>query len=502
MPNSFNPPDLKSNSQGAANSHPTILRVSAFITAGALAMLMVTAVAPPIVADQSDRAVVNAHVTLLTAPISGEIASLNATPGADVERGEALAVISNPRVDRTTLIALEEKITDARERLVAARAKKESDHNYLASLDTEISNQTEQLKNQFKSQIEGLRAKVEASRAMSSEKKALVDRQNNMVARNAASIEMVKPTTQQYSAALHSIDAASAKLNQKVEQLNALNRGIFVGDDLVAINTLVQKRRDIDLDAKRLDIEEKQLSAVLDDWQPLVNAERKRLDSLSRATVAANARGRVMMVGAASGRHVNAGDTIASLVDCSKSFVVGIFSYRQGETMRVGTRVKIDGSKFHSGTVTAVLPKTNDKSDERYAVPFPQTERRELYVIVSPDKNDLVEASASDGDPQSDCAVGRWVTVTRDNGIVPSMSVTWHKLGEFVAFWNHDDNSSSTKQAKSDNKPGQQVKAVPAVDQTTRKAGLAQLRAASEGKQKGAQKNDDWPSPYLALLRR
>jgi hypothetical protein len=179
--------------------------------------------------------------------------------------------------------------------------------------------------------------------------------------------------------------------------------------------------------------------------------------------------------------------------------VVGIFSYRQGETMRVGTRVKIDGSKFHSGTVTAVLPKTNDKSDERYAVPFPQTERRELYVIVSPDKKDLAEASTGGGDSQSDCAVGRWVTVTRDNGIVPSMSVTWHKLGEFVAFWNHDDNSGSTKQAKSDSKPGQQ--AVPAVDQTTRKAGLAQLRAASEAKQV-AQKNDDWSPPYLALLRR
>jgi hypothetical protein len=48
--------------------HPVILRVSAIGVAGILATLMVTAVAPPIVADQSDRAVVDAPVTLLTAP--------------------------------------------------------------------------------------------------------------------------------------------------------------------------------------------------------------------------------------------------------------------------------------------------------------------------------------------------------------------------------------------------------------------------------------------------
>jgi hypothetical protein len=46
--------------------HPAILRVSAIGGAGILATLMITAVVPPIVADQSDRAVVDAPVTLLT----------------------------------------------------------------------------------------------------------------------------------------------------------------------------------------------------------------------------------------------------------------------------------------------------------------------------------------------------------------------------------------------------------------------------------------------------
>src|SRR3981081_4209340 len=359
-----------------ASRHPAILRVSSLVVASVLSLLMITTVVPPIVADQSDRAVVNAPVTLLTAPIEGEIDSLAATPGHSVEAGESLAQISNVRLDRGTLISLEEKAADAREKLAATQGKKDSDRAYLKTIDSEIANQTEQLKAQFQSQIAELRARVAQSESLSAEKKALVDRQSDMVARDAASAYMLKPTTHQYSAALHNADAENAKLNQKIAQLDALEKGIYVGDDLIAVGTLVQKRRDIDLDEKRMEIEEKELSAVLEDHQRLINKEQKRLDTLAEANVRVTTAGKILNVGAAAGRHVNAGDSVASLVDCDKRFVVAIFSYRQGQSMKVGTSVRVDGASFGSGVVTAVLPKTSDKIDDRFAVLFPPTERR------------------------------------------------------------------------------------------------------------------------------
>ncbi len=413
--------------------HPVILRASALGVAAILSALMVTAVLPPIVADQSDRAVVDAPITLLTAPIAGQINALTGIPGSEVRAGDRLAQISNPRLDRSTLISLEEKAADAREKLDATRAKWQSDRAYVNSLDAEIGSQAEQLRAQLQSQIEELRARVAQSTAMSGEKKAVLDRQNKMVARDAASIEMLKPTEQQYTATLRDIDAQNAKLNQKLAQLKALNGGIYVGEDLVAINTLAQKRRDIDLDARRMEIEEKQQSAILDDLLRLVRTERDRLASLSAADVVSPSQGKVLAVGAEIGRHVSAGDTIASVVDCEKRFVVAIFSYRQGENLRAGTRVRMDGSTFHSGVVSAVLPKTSDKVDERFAVPFPQTERRELYVMITPDAaNEHGEAQASAAPA---CTVGQWVTVTRDNGLVPSMSVTWRKVADAIESW-------------------------------------------------------------------
>jgi biotin carboxyl carrier protein len=339
-----------------------------------------------------------------------------------------------------TLISLEEKAADAREKLASTQGKKESDRAYLKSLDSEIAAQIEQLKALFQSQIVELRARVAQSVSLSAEKKALVDRQSDMVSRDAASIYMLKPTTHQYSAALHNADAENAKLNQKIAQLDALEKGIYVGDDLVAIGSLVQKRRDIELDEKRMEIEEKELSAVLEDHQRLINKEQKRLDALAGADVRTPTGGEILNVGAAPGRHVNAGDSVASLVDCDKRFVVAIFSYRQGQSMKVGTRVRVDGASFGSGIVTAVLPKTSDKIDDRFAVPFPQTERRELYAIIAPDNRTGGTVHAEDAAQQEQstgCTVGQWVTVTKDDGIVPSMSVTWHRLETLMTSWSN-----------------------------------------------------------------
>jgi len=430
----------KTPAASRSSRHPMILRVSSLVVASVLSLLMITTVVPPIVADQSDRAVINAPVTLLTSPIDGEIDSLSMVTGHTVEAGDSIARISNVRLDRGTLISLQEKAGDAREKLASTQAKKDSDRTYLKSLDAEIVAQVEQLKAQFQSQIAELRARVAQSESLSAEKKALVDRQSDMVARDAASTFMLKPTTQQYSASLHNEDAENAKLNQKVAQLDALQKGIYVGDDLISIGTLVQKRRDIDLDEKRMEIEEKELTAVLADHQRLIDAEQKRLDTLAAADVRVTAPGNILNVGAAPGRHVNAGDMLASLVDCDKRFVVAIFSYRQGQTMKVGTSVRVDGASFGSGIVTAVLPKTSDKIDDRFAIPFPQTERRELYAIIAPDNRtgSAVQLEAATQHEQStSCNVGQWVTVTKDDGIVPSMSVTWRRLETLVTSWSN-----------------------------------------------------------------
>jgi hypothetical protein len=119
--------------------------------------------------------------------------------------------------------------------------------------------------------------------------------------------------------------------------------------------------------------------------------------------------------------------------------------------MKVGTQVQVEGASFGSGFVAAVLPKTSDKLDERFAVPFPQTERRELYAIIAPDssRNGPAEVETVGlHDQSTPCSVGQWVTVTKDNGIIPSMSVAWRRLEAFVTPRTIDVRASNQDERK------------------------------------------------------
>lgn len=417
--------------RGVGGAWATLKRTIAFSVAAALSALILTSTLPPLVADQSDRAVIDAPVMLLTAPIAGDVKSMAARPADVLEARAAVAELVNPRVDRTTLIALDGKATDTGESLRAVRAKRTSDTQYIDALTLEIARQSVTVMLRYEQQLDELRAQVGSAGAAVEEKKQIVGHQTTMVARDVFAPEMAKAATQQYTAAKFQQDSSESKLQQKQAQLDGARRGIFVGDDVHDLAAMIQKKRDMQLDVQRLTIEETQVAAAVVDQTKLLEAERVRLASLERAVVTAPGPGEVLDVGAAIGRHVSAGDTLARMVDCDTSFVVAIFSYRQGVNLAVGTRVTIDAgvAGLRAGTVAEVLPKTSDKVDETYAVPFPQTERRELYVLVKPDSPLRSIADVSRGQ----CDIGQWVTVTRDNGWVPSFSVLWRTAGRGVA---------------------------------------------------------------------
>lgn len=422
----------------SSHSHKRLVRVSSVSLASVLALLIGTSVLPPLVADQSDRAVVNAPVTLLTAPIAGDIGAIPVAAGDGVEQGSLVARISNDRLDRSTAIQLAGRVSELRERALAAENKRSSNEAYLAALDKAIREQSAQLTEVLRAQVEELKAKIASAAASGEEKRVLMDRQTGMVARDVASPDMVKSTTQAYNAALQEKRAAEAKLSQKTVQLDGLARGLYAGDELRNLADLSQKRLSITYDTQRLAIEEKELKAAMADQQVLLTREELRLDKLAATEIKAAAKGVVFNVNATIGRHVGAGDSLASVVDCERSFVVAIFSYRQGQNLQVGSPVTISGEPGgpRPGIVTEILPKTSDTVDATYAVPFPQTERRELYVLVKPKAPvvpaaDADEAKSGDRNPvEATCGVGRWVTVTREPGWVPSTSVVWRDLGD------------------------------------------------------------------------
>jgi len=411
--------------------HAKVIKFTTYSVASVLAVLLLTATLPPLVADQSDRAILDAPVTLLTSPIAGEVTALNVKTGSSIPKGTVVAEVENKRVDRSTLLTLQGKAADYQQALVAARSKKDADQKYLDALDKEIAAEKAQLISQFEDQNAGLKAMVSAAEAGVNEKGALRDRQISLVANDTVSPYMLKPTTQQLSAAKGTYNAAAAKLAASMNQLQAIKNDIFVGDNLVGIATLAQKRRDIAFDLEHQKIDEADAEAGLQSETKYIEAETLRIETVSGTQLETESDGEVLNIGAAVGRHVNPGDSLVTMVDCQNLVAVAIFSYRQASALSVGTHVLISTSEGSGdGVVQEIVPKANDKSDALYAFPFPQTERREMYVIIKPIAG--FQSLPVSVNANGTCPVGRWVTVTRADGWVPSTSVLWRDASQFL----------------------------------------------------------------------
>lgn len=109
--------------QAQQKRHARIIRVSAYSVAMVLALLLVNSALPPLLADQSDRAVIDAPITLLTSPIAGEVTSIVGAAGQRLQPNTLVARVENARVDRSTLITLEGKVNELQSALHAGNQK-------------------------------------------------------------------------------------------------------------------------------------------------------------------------------------------------------------------------------------------------------------------------------------------------------------------------------------------------------------------------------------------
>ena len=217
-----------------------------------------------------------------------------------------------------------------------------------------------------------------------------------------------------------------------------------------------------------MEIEERQQSAVLADLERLIDTEQKRLASLTAADVLSRGQGKVLTIGAAMGRHVNAGEyhqlhrrLRQALCGCHLLLPAGpehdarhpCPHRRQFVPVRGCQRGPAEDQRQGRRALCRSVPSRPNGAN------FTRSSRRTGQAEMTPDQ----QTGASDA---ADCPVGQLVTVTRDNGVVPSMSVTWRRLGHFVASWIPDSpRNIDTAQT-------------PSLDADARRPGTAHLRPA------------------------
>ncbi len=387
---------------------PTSVKIASYGVLGVLATVFTSSVLPPIFTSTSARAVVNAPVSALTSPIAGTVTKM-ASHLEDSFEGP-IATVQNERVDRTTLIGLQVESTSLQNEMLLKEANLEDYFKRIKDLEAELSTQQGALIARSSNELRDAEVRLSLATYSAANERTDSERKLRLVSKgvlpgtkdellNKIKLEDAK------------VEAARLKVVMSSDDLGFAQRGIYVGDNNQYLQNLQNEIRARRADVSQISMQIASIKTRLAELQSLTGAEKQRIDKMVRADVAITKSEKIYKTVAQVGKQVNAGDTLAQSVDCSEAFVVAIFSERQAQALSVGSRVVIESSAWKApvlGLVSRLLPRTTDRVDLDFAIPFPPTERRELYAFIVPEKSDKNNTG-------NFCSVGTWVEVTRQN---------------------------------------------------------------------------------------
>ncbi len=406
------------------------LRAVTYSGAILLAGSLLLATLPPILSDTSTRAVVNAPVALVTAPIDGELDRLLAQPGEAVGPGQVLAHLRNERLDRSTLIGLQNQTAGTRVAVSGLEQRLAIAESWVVTLEAALSTHRAHALRMAQEGEREARAKVAAAGAAAAEQSALANRQRILFERGVVTETVFRIAQMRERGAREELIAAEATLARRVAEHIAVETGSYVGDGQGALGALVERRRDTILEINRMKVERQQLASSLASLEAQTRVEEERFNQQRAAQAVSTNGGHILRAFASPGQRLTAGDTIAGTVECGRAFVVAIFSVRQAHRLGLGTRVRIEADGWEEtrhGVVVQVLPRTTDRVDTGYAVPFPPMERREMYVLVEFDERSPRRWSRgyeSRLAPSVPCDIGRWVSVEVDGNFFGDVTTT------------------------------------------------------------------------------
>ncbi|MFS8114230.1 HlyD family efflux transporter periplasmic adaptor subunit [Rhizobium jaguaris] len=336
----------------------------------------------------------------LTTPISGKVTSLGSADQIIVE---------NDRVDNSTLIGLKVQLVALHDELAQKNGIVADYAQRIKDFENDLAGQQAALLARTNADLKATQAALEMVTYSSRIAKAEAARKLKLMAKGiaAGTQDEVADTVRLEDAKLEAAWLSVAKLKAEVD---FARQGIYVGADLQSLQNLQQEIRTRKADLLQIKMQIATMRSKEAELSSLVATEGERVQRLARADLHIPQTSQLYKPVATSGREVTAGDTLAEMLDCRDAFVVAIFSERQAQALAVGSKVQVsaDGwARVADGTITRLVPRTTDRVDLDYAVPFPPTERRELYVYIRLTEPDQVVFRDSQF-----CSVGTWVDVT------------------------------------------------------------------------------------------
>lgn len=404
-------------------------RRSVRITVGILLLLGALMVLwPRLTGYTSLDGTVNARISIISAPIDGTVTVTPPKIGTPLQAGAELLGIRNDRVARTTEVQLQAELKAAKERLVAIEGQR-------AQLTTLNQALRDRLREYHDANVENLTHEIaireqRISTAAAQQQAAEADlvRKQRLGATGIVAEVAVEQARAASITAQNQGLIAKAELNRLSQQLEAVKRGVYIGEGRNDVPYSQQRSDEITIQLADLQLREQDLKARIAQLETQEDEERTRNRTLSYATLRMPFEGVIWRNNVVEGSHVIAGNDLLQVLDCRDLFVDILVSETEYDEIRPGrnAQVRLLGrSDVLDGQVLSARGSGAVVADVVLAAQPPQSRGNDARIRVG------LPESALNTDYSNFCHVGRSVQVrfrTRSLPIVRWLTALWFSI--------------------------------------------------------------------------
>ncbi len=401
------------------------------LTALALIAISLYALSPYVVYRVAPSAFVNANLTRVTAPISGELTENLPKKGEFIAEPKSLPFIDAHSPDRTHLIDLQRQRTLAKRNGELARHQLKE----IEALDNTLS---KRVTSYHEVTIRHLERKIAETQAANTGCEAELRQHRDVserlagLAKSGLSSEIRHATAmaKQEETATRCEVTAAELLRLDVE-LQAAKKGVYLRDGLNDVPYSQQQRDNLILRRQQLETEILNEDLRTSELDAAIEAERVRIESSTRYSLPLPAGYVVWSTEASPGTAVTEGQTILHLADCSTRFLAVELRERDFEQIDNGDRayVRLIGHEtWHEGWVQHVLGSAARTEDRLLAAKLPD---------AGPGKITVELRLAPDAFPAAGgtyCGIGRLAEVRFDRknlDIIDKLTKAAHNIAEY-----------------------------------------------------------------------
>jgi multidrug resistance efflux pump len=353
-------------------------------------------------AGTSASAVINAQVTVLRAPLDGEVNFAVRGLGTRLDAGEAVAAVVDPRPDDARLVELERAAGAAEAELQRledlAAVLSDSHRRFERQAEAYMQGRVRQLE----ARIAETQAVMEAAASRLREADATMRRSTDLNRTGVQSVVDLGRSRSAFEVAAQDVEASRNRLRYLAVELDAARQGVFIGDSYSDSPYSQQRARELAarLSELRTDIAERRRRIEL--LRAQVDDERVRAARFKEARINAPTPSVLWELVAGPGEYVRRAQDVARVVDCTTTMVTATVRESLYNRLRVGDPVQfrlLGTNEVFPGTV-ARLAGSGAESIYRSLAIGPSAEQLKRFDVA------LVVPTLGNA-PELSCAVGR-----------------------------------------------------------------------------------------------